>query len=217
MCSRCVIFNELLLLWATWGQTPVYWAVAKAKGQISPAINATKPAHIHTAVLVYSSYLCGICRRDIILCRSLTTWFILGLITCRGYMKTRKSGEMACWLCFGWCLGAAEGVGSKPSLDYLWWNITRSLSAQFAPILSLHHYSCLLKGIFSSLEKESVTHTKPGRNYLLWHRSGNTAVLRWLSFTYWHNLLLQKNIILRYYDKNGDINIGFTVSSWEAF
>lgn len=155
-----MMFNELLLLWATWGQTPVYWAVAKAKGQISPAITATKPAHIHAAVLVYSSYLCGICWHDIILCWSLTTWFILDLMASRGYMNILKSGEMAFWLCFGWCFGAAEGGQVKVvSGLFVMKPNSLSLSALFAHILSLRHYSCLLKGIFSSLEIESVTYT----------------------------------------------------------
>lgn len=141
-----MMFNELLLLWATWGRTPVYWAVAKAKGQISPAINATNPAHIHAAVLVYSSYLCGICCNDISLCQSLISWFILDLITCRGHMNTPKSGQMtdSDYVCAG-VLGKQRGSVQ----GYLWWN-QHSFSTLFAPILSLYYDSCLLNGIFSS-------------------------------------------------------------------
>lgn len=69
------------------------FTVAKAKGQISPAINATKPAHMHAAVLVYSSYLCGICCNDISLCQRLISGFLLNLITCSGHMDICVLGQ----------------------------------------------------------------------------------------------------------------------------
>lgn len=170
------MFNELLLLWATWGQTPVYWAVAKAKGQISPAINATKPAHMHTAVLVYSSYLCGIRRHDMILCRNLTARFILDVITCGGIYEHsqfwRNGILMMLWVVFR---GGGGGQVKVASRLFVMKPNALSLSALLAPILSLHHSSCLLKGIFSSMEKESDTHRARRKPSLLWHRVGNTA------------------------------------------
>lgn len=63
------------------GGKPVYWAVAEAKGQISPAINATKPTHTHTHMQLFSftrptcvAYVGMTLRRE-------SHWFLLDLIT----------------------------------------------------------------------------------------------------------------------------------------